>query len=158
MDNFKARRLRILDAGLANYTGDFGLVNFENGVSTHEVNWIEAGSLAAIVHIEDADLPGYQLGGAAELERDRGRLADAPEVSASARVEEVDGKTRMVAEHFSRKELEQIADHKGLAGVRDIARAWKRTGRSIQECVDAILDAQGDAVQQVPEHGPAVKA
>jgi hypothetical protein len=47
-------------------------------------------------------------------------------------------------QRYTREELEALADKGGLPAVREIARMWTRTGRSIQECIEAVLEAQGD--------------
>lgn len=158
MSIYIARRIRLTEPAFVNYTGPFGPVNFTDGLSDDKVEWQEASRLAANVRCEDADMPGYQLGEVAEGERHRLRKADAPVIRAMEVAEKTDTGLRLASQQFTREELAKIADEKGLAGVRDIARAWGKTGRSIEECIAAILNAQEPGYTDRVEKGPASEA
>jgi hypothetical protein len=140
---FKPRRLRLMDPGFVNYTGPMGQVDFTDGVSDEKVAWREAQMLASLTYIEDADKPGYQLGPHVEEQRQKDRDTSDPIVALVDSGEHVNPEGAPVMERFTRADLEKIADEKGLEGVRSIARAWNRTGRSIAETISAIMDAQG---------------
>ena len=142
MDAYKSRRLRIVDKSLENYTGLLGTVEFEHGVSVDLVPWIEAGRLGAIVHIEDADQEDYQVSESAEIERSQDLAADDIRVTDFDRSHQLDGETKLALDHYTREQLEAIADKEGLAGVRELARQRGGTGRSILECIESVLKNQ----------------
>jgi hypothetical protein len=145
-DLYKPRRLKILDPGLSDYTGSFGSVEFVHGTSVGEVSWREGVALGSITQIVDADDLTYQINPAADHDRMRETTSDDPVVQAFGKtVVNPEGELKSAAmQKFTREELEKIADEKGLAGVRNIANAVGRTGRSIVQCIDNILDEQGN--------------
>lgn len=157
MDAYKPRRLRITEPGLDNYNGLFGMVEFVEGVSVHQVGWQEAARLGANVRVVDYDEPERQVGPVSDYERIKHTTADAPMVKAMDTGIFVDGEIKSATQRFTRAELEDIADKQGLAGVRAIANAVGRTGRSIAQCVDAVLEAQGDNPHQSTIEGPGEK-
>ena len=142
---YKSRRLRLNEGGFRNYTGHIGLVEFVDGVSVSLVGWRETALVGSLMAVEDADIPGYQVGPAADALRSEDMSSDTD----AAYLETVDRGLHVNAEgsptdaRYTREELEAIADKEGLAGVRELARRWGRTGRSVRDCLDAILDAQG---------------
>ena len=145
MQGFKARRLKIIEKGLDNYTGLFGDVDFVDGVSSDLVGWQEAHRLGANVQIVDADNLDYQIGPVAEYERNLNTPADAHVVKAvDGGVIQPNGEIKLAVQRFSPEELENLASEKGLHGIRELARAHGKTGRSIQDCIEVILEAQGD--------------
>ena len=137
------RHVRIIDPVLSAHTGFLlgGVAEFIDGVSVEPLRWDRVNELAAIVACEDATT-GASVGVLANADADRARPADAPEIVAANYAHEHDGTTRSAAQHYTRAELEAVADRDGLPGVREIARAWSRTGRSIVECIEAVLGAQ----------------
>ena len=142
MESYRPRRIRLMQPDFQHYSGPIGLVNFENGVSTEAVSWIEAGRIGAIMSIEDANEPGFQISPAAEMTRHLDRTSDDKMVKALHAGTHVNAEGAAVMERYTREELEDIADKQGLSGVRELARRWGRTGRSILECINETLDAQ----------------
>lgn len=145
---FKPRRLKIVEPGWEGYSDMFGLVLFKDGVSVEPVGWREASLIGGLVRIEDANEADFQINSGAEYNRVKDRTTDSPVVSA------VDRGTHVVDEahaRYTRKQLEELADEKGLAGVREVARLWGRTGRSINECIDAVLTAQNEVAKPAGE-------
>jgi len=141
-ETFRPRRLRLVQPDFAHYTGPIGGIEFIDGVSEHLVVWHEALRIGSSIHCEDADVPGFQINPSSELARTRDRDASDPIVDAVSRGEHVNPEGSPLVDRYTREELEEIADKKGLTGVREIARLWSRTGRSIQECITAVLEAQ----------------
>jgi hypothetical protein len=148
---FKPRRIRIEEPGWAGFTGHFGTVEFLDGVSVDPVPWIEQQRLAGLIRFASAEdgEDGAQLGPSAELSRNRDRGADDPMV---ARVEQMiiapDGEARLVASTVTREELEAVADAKGITGLREIAKGWNVKGRSVNELINEILEAQKQAAEK----------
>lgn len=154
MEAYKPRRLRIIDSNLATYTGPIGLTEFIDGVTTEPVDWIEAARIGATIHVEDADIPGYQVNEAAENRRCRDMPADAERVAAFDKAFQIEGDIKLGIDHYTRAELEEIADKQGLAGVRELARAAGGTGRSILECINVVLSMQAEQMQSRTEITP----
>ena len=143
---YKPRRLRMMDKGAENITSRLGMVDFVDGVSTAPVTYLEAMVLGGIYHLEDADEPGYQISPASQMLRGSDFGPENSDVVAFGNCEHVNVDGSPVIQRYTAEELEGVADKEGLAGVREIARAWGQTGRSIKECIDAVLLAQGDNV------------
>lgn len=147
MNPFRPRRIRITEPGFQALSGYFGTIEFRDGVSIEPVHWLEQqrlGGLVRFVSAED-DEAGLEIGPAAEMVRHRDMDADDERTKATdAAVTTVDGGVRLVGETYSRDDLEDIADKRGIAGLRDIAKAWGVKGRSINEMITEILAAQGN--------------
>jgi hypothetical protein len=150
LNPFRARRVRIAQAGWGGYTGHFGTVEFLDGASVEPVSWPEQQRLGGLVLIVSMETGGgeddAQIGPSAELVRTRGvPHSDALMAGIDVVVAAPDGSLKMASEMLNRDELEAVADRKGIAGLRDIAVAWKVRGRSINEMINAILEAQEKA-------------
>jgi hypothetical protein len=142
---FRPRRIRIIESGWEGFTGDFGVTAFVAGVSVDLVPWIEQQRLGGLLRIESAESDEIeaQLGPSAELVRGRALAADDERVAAvNTGVAGVNGEMRLAIERFTREDLEDIADRKGINGLRDVAKAWGVKGRSIAELIHEILEAQ----------------
>jgi len=145
---FRPRRLRIEQAGWAGYTGHFGTVLFQDGVSVDAVTWQEQqrlGGLIMVVSAEENEID-HQVGPSAELVRGRDLVhSEAMVAGTDTAVTTPDGSTKLSGELLSREELEDIADRKGIAGLRDVAKAWNVKGRSVSELIGDIVEAQDRA-------------
>lgn len=141
IDN-KARRLKIIEPGLEAYTGPIGGYDFVDGISEHAVGWQEANRIGAAMRVEDADEEGYQISPAVHMFRIRDLPADSAEVLADGKNIEIDGETVPISQRFTRDELENIADKKGLPGLREIAARWEVGARSINDLIDRIVESQ----------------
>ncbi len=151
---FRSRRVRIVEPGWESFNGHFGTVEFVNGLSVQPVAWQEQQRLAGLVRMDTAeDDEEGQLGPAIELTRGRDLSTDDARVQGANRGVLINGQTRLAIETYDRDELERIADAKGIVGLRDIAKAWDVTGRSISELITKILDAQAKAAGPEPLPG-----
>ena len=142
MEDMKPRRLRIVEPGLANYTGPIGGEEFVDGVSMHPVSWREANRIGAAMQVEDYDEPGYRVSPAEQMFRIRTTPADDSQVNAVGRAIMVDGEIKEAATLYTRKDLEEIADKRGLAGLREVAAQWNVSARAINDMITRILEAQ----------------
>ena len=145
MEHMKPRRLRLVGRGMHNYNGDIGGIAFEEGVSVHPVGWLDAQRIGSVMLVEDADIPGYQVNPAAEMQRIRGTPATDPQVQAVGKAVVVNGEITQIASRYTLAELEVIADEKGLQGLRDIGAQWGIGARSIRDLINRILSAQAVA-------------
>lgn len=141
---FKSRRIRIVEAGWETYTGFFGTAEFVDAVSVHPIAWVEQQRLGGIIRMEsfEEDEVDTQIGPSAELLRNRELTTEDARVQGADRAIEINGETRLASTIYTREELEEIADRKGINGLRDIGSGWGVIGRSINELIGRILNAQ----------------
>lgn len=140
-------RVRIEELGYENYTGDFGGVQFEDGVSIEDLSKSEVNRLSAAVRLVDVDSE-EQLGVCVEMIKLTD--ADMPIVADSERGEEgpvvLSGQERSEtganANAYTREALEGIADSEGIAGLRKIGDEFNVKSTSIHDLIDKILAAQ----------------
>jgi hypothetical protein len=156
---FRPRRLRIVEAGWEGYTGLVGPVEFVNAISVDPVSAREQAVIGGIIRIESIDEgeEGTQVGPSAELVRSRDIDADHERVAATEQGIPVGnhGEMRLAVERYTREELEDIADRRGINGLRDIADPIGAKGRSINEVINSILKAQASTEAPAPVSEPA---
>lgn len=139
--NTKSQRIRITEAGWGNYTGAFGGVEFDQGLSVESVDPMHISRLGSILAISMVDT-NTQGGVGADLQRmqDTGAevVPESPRTSESAaEVAPVANKTA-----YTREQLEKVADKHGIAGLRTIAEPMSIKGRGIHELIEEILKFQ----------------
>lgn len=138
-------KLRLTAAGWETYTGQMGVINFENGLSVGEVLAIDAVRVAGVIGAEWEDgTPANvsqiyldNLKTEAAVMQDN-RQPEAPVVEVK-KVGEVAAPT--VA--YTEEQLAEIADKQGIAGLREIADPLGLKGNSIAGLISAILKAAG---------------
>lgn len=154
-------KIKITEKGWAGYTGHLGNVAFEGGVSVGDVSDFDANRIGATMQIER--LEGGNVGPAQTMLDTYAEVA--PVQDAMARggkgLTESKRKTgkpapKAVAEDgkvYSRSELEAAAEADGIAGLRHVAGPMGIKGRSINELINEILQAQGnlEPVDTTPE-------
>ncbi|KAA5604426.1 hypothetical protein F1188_16340 [Roseospira marina] len=139
-------KVKIVEPGFESFTGHFGLVEFQNGVSLRDVEPYELDRLAANVRIEN--LKGQAAGVADRMVEAHNEVA--PVISPLVRglPEQVMAPVpKTVAEGlpprvYSEKELGAIADEGGIKMLREIGEKWEVKGRGIAELIHDILDAE----------------
>jgi hypothetical protein len=147
-------KLKLTQAGFETYTGQMGVVFFENGLSVNDVLPIDAIRIAAAVGAEWEDGSAANVGemylnnmhNPAHVGNDINTMSMPVEGKEEQPApKEDDGKTdttSVQASHLTREELEAIADEKGIAGLREVAEPLKVKGTSIVALMDAIIKAQ----------------
>lgn len=126
-------KLILLAPGYENFTGVFGMVEFENGTSVDEVAPVIAKRISGIVTCVWED--GSQLSVAEALLANANMPA--PTESATAPVEEREEVAPVPV--WTEEELGAIADAKGIAGIREIAEPENIRGNSISGLIKAIV-------------------
>ena len=144
MKEFQPKKLRIVQKNMEKYTGPIGPHLFENGVSIQTVSYMEAQRIGAMISVVDAS-DNHVVNPGEDMMRNMHEPVDSEKVKAYNNGEALVVNPNISARRLSRSDLEGIADKEGLNGVREVARKWGRTGRSIQECIEAVLDAQKSA-------------
>lgn len=142
-------KLKLTEPGWENFTGLFGAVNFENGVSVDDVSAAEARHLAACVRLENAE-DGSNPSVAQEIIDNQGKTLEqaipAYVEAAPAEAAPEQGQT------YTADELMAVADKSGIKGLRVIGDAIGVKGASIAELIGRILEVAG-----TPKEEPAVE-
>lgn len=146
MKHYQPRRIRIVQKGMEGYTGSIGPHNFTNGVSDRPIGHFEVMRISGNIPVVDARETDETalLSPTTETVRVRTISADDPQVAAFADGSALKVNPNLAADRLSLEQLEEIASKEGLSGVREIARKWGKTGRSIRECIEAVLAAQAE--------------
>lgn len=136
-------KLRLTQAGFENYTGQMGVVWFENGLSTTDVKTIdgirisaaigaewEDGSAANVgdMYLNNMDVPAH-VGMADGQVQDAVAPQEAPQAPAAGVI-------------YSESDLAKVADEKGIAGLREIGDPIGAKGTSIVGLIAEILKKQ----------------
>ena len=142
-------RVRIEEVGYENYTGDFGGVQFEDGVSVEDLSKSEVNRLSSAVRLVDVDSE-EQLGVCVEMikliDTDMPIVADSergeenPVVLSDQKQSEADANKNA----YTREALESVADNEGIAGLRKIGDEFGVKSTSIHDLIDKILAAQAE--------------
>jgi hypothetical protein len=143
-------KLRLTQAGFENYTGQMGVVWFENGLSTTDVLPIDGirisaalgavwddGSAANVgqMYLNNMEVPAFV--GMADNQ------AKAPEpVAPVETVKQALGEPDGGLVTYTEEMLAKIADEKGIGGVREVGDKLGVKGTSIVGLIAAILKAQ----------------
>jgi hypothetical protein len=138
-------KIRIIQAGMENFTGDFGPVPFESGISSRDVTSLEAQRLAGLVQIETVE--------------DQPRNPSMAQVIIDSHTTPMDaemtaGETKVIQDPvkaYTREELEAIADRDGIEGLRPIGNSLHVKSNSIVKLIEAILRAQQPAPRDVSQ-------
>lgn len=126
-----AQKIRLIDAGFQNFTGQFGTVDFVDGVSVEEVSTMEQLRLSSIVGVEtmsgENPSPAQLI-----IDSQYTVMGSAPamQTGLDAPVERV---------KYTREQLETIASADGISGLRKIADPLRIKGTSINKLIGDIL-------------------
>lgn len=148
-------KLKLTQAGFETYTGQMGVVMFKDGLSETDVLPIDAIRIAAAIgaewedgsaanvgqmYLNNMDAPAHVGGGdmSAPVEPKRETDGEGSQTTESG----TDSTTTPQASHYTREELEAVADEKGIAGLRELAEPIGVKGTSIVGLMDAIIKTQ----------------
>lgn len=135
-------KLRITQQGFERYTGQMGVINFEDGLSTNDVRLVDAIRMSAVMICEWEDGTSPSI---AQSILDNANTAapmfEKVEVATKADVTEV--ATAAVSKpKFTTEELEAIADKSGIGGLRELAEKYDIKSNSIRGLIDALMKVQ----------------
>ncbi|QFZ84617.1 hypothetical protein GFK26_18495 [Variovorax paradoxus] len=128
-------KLKITEPGWANFTGDFGMVAFVDGVSVDDVPKVQAASLAGLIAIET--LEGGVNPSASQILLDAhhaGVKVEAPPVHIP--------ETPAADKIWTAEELAAIADAKGMKGIREVADPMGLKDNSVNVLMTKIIAHQ----------------
>lgn len=134
-------KLKITQGGWEGFTGNYGGVEFVNGVSVEDINTALAQRLSAIIGCVDAATDKnpsvtQALIDAQNTPMDAGMAPlNTTNVDETKAVQETD----VEYEAWTREGLEKLASEKGIAGLREIATPAGITGKKITDLIAGIL-------------------
>jgi hypothetical protein len=135
-------KLRLTQGGFEGYTGQMGVVVFENGLSVGDVLPIDAIRLAGVMGAEWEDGTAANVGQMYLNNLDTpapmfepGAQAGDPVIAATPVVD--------AGVAYTADQLADIADKDGISGLRAIADPLNVKGNSIRGLIDGILKAAG---------------
>lgn len=156
---YTRHHIRILQAGWLGHTGEFGGVQFTDGVSNEPVGRFEVDRIASLIMIENCDGEvGVQVGPAKRALD--GKLMTIPMLDPleTATPEQLEALNKASAEAvaasqvqiklYTDEELMKVADEGGINGLREIAAPLNVKSRSIPDLITAILMAQSIVVER----------
>lgn len=119
--------LKIVENGWANYTGEFGMVHFENGVSVEPIPDQVAGRLAGLVRCVSCDAEGNELGAnpsvAGKLASDRKTgaqvIAESDRQTEEARKAELAAQKEKAEKEKAKKQAEAAATEAAKKAKQD---------------------------------------
>ena len=135
-------KLKIIETGWAGFTGNFGGVEFVDGVS-EEVTSLQAQRLANLVQIET--LEGKNPS-SSQIALDSACVPMSESMPSANIVGDMGGEATAAGAKYTREQLEQIADAKGIEGIRAIAEKMNLKGKSIAGLIESILAQQAGPV------------
>lgn len=139
-------KVRLTQPGFQKYTGQMGVVFFQDGLSTDHVAERDAIRMAAVMNCEWED--GSNLSPSQNVIN---TLKNAAPVQKALTTGEDGASTEPKTDEppappaetpkWTREELEALADAQGIQGLRQIADPAGIKGRSITEMIEAIVNA-----------------
>lgn len=137
-------KLRLTQAGFEKYTGQMGVVMFENGLSVGDVLPIDAIRISAAIGADWEDGSAANVGDMYLNNMDAPAFVGRPDVERATEVTPEAVKTSAPSgTAYSKDDLAKIADAEGIAGLRAIADPLGVKGTSIVGLIEAILKHQG---------------
>lgn len=149
-------KLRLTQPGFENYSGQMGVLNFVEGLSTTGVRAIDAVRMAAVMNCEWEDgsspnvaqslldnantpAPMFVSGeaGQHDLESQTAADLDAEEKRVAG------GDIPKTSDAWTEERLAIVADKDGIKGLREIADPLGIKGNSIRDLIVAIVKKQG---------------
>lgn len=131
-------RVKIVEVGFDSFNGDIGGIEFESGVSTRELSPLEINRISAAMRVETLD--GDQLGMAAVLAANMNtEMSSELETIIVGETSETE-KDAVVESQYTKESLAEIADKKGIAGLREIADPLGIKATSIAALIEGILE------------------
>jgi len=138
-------KLRLTQAGFESYTGQMGVVWFENGLSVTDVSPIDAIRISAAIGADWEDGTAANVGDMylnnMNVPAHVG-MADRTSPEAPQQSPEQTPQSEAPTTVYTEEELAKIADQKGIAGLREIADPLGVKGTSIVGLIAEILKKQ----------------
>lgn len=167
-------RIRLTQAGFESYTGQMGIIMFENGMSVTDVLPNHAKRIAAVIGADWEDGSSANVGDhymqsmhmpapMPNEQREQGKdQAEQAQILSGASAVVYDSTKDTIAKEtkadvlsriYTSDELAAIADDKGIAGLREVAKEFDVKGNSIHSLIDGIMAKMPTLSQEGLEQG-----
>lgn len=146
-------KIKIVESGWENFTGNLGITAFEGGVTVNDITSAEFYSISGNIRVVDAETGEAASG----LDCDA-QVQNMPFISTRLQTLEeilaeqaasgyvapvvVAPQDQAIAQRFTLEELEALADKNGIAGLREIGDTIGVKGTSIAGLIESILAKQ----------------
>lgn len=140
----KSAKVKLLESTFKGYTGLLCGVQFEDGISVHELPFVDQQRICASMRAETIDGRNVSAAGAYS-ERYNVTTENLKEHVAEPVTNLDRGTVQPGIQMYTREELEAVADSEGIAGLRLIGGNIGVKAKGIVEMIDGILKAQGGA-------------
>lgn len=142
-------KIKLKQKGFESYTGQMGVVFFKDGVSINDVSKMDAMRMGSVMSIEVVDSDETMNAGEVVRQNmhttaDEIKSIEAPVEVPREQVKPVEGVKFTSDKLYSQELLEKVADEKGIAGLREIAKKFGIRGNSVPAIISAVLKAQGE--------------
>ena len=166
-------KLKLIGKQFVNFTGQFGGIDWENGISVNDVNPIEANRIASIVgakfldgsdasecdkiiSMKNMESPYRQTSRPLTVEEIKNFEKEKNKRPLDVEKENKSQPKKQTLKIYTREELEKIADEKGLNGLREVAVPYGVTANKVSSLIFKILDRQDRAQDiKVPHYEDA---
>jgi hypothetical protein len=163
-----ANKIRITAPGWETYTGNFGGVDFSNGLSNDILSRKQIDFLCGLVACDLTDEEGNAIaqGGIAARLVGGVNVGEAPTSLRKATQDEIDADRRdrladagrAPTKIYTKDELTTIAQKEGINGLRAIGDKWSVRDRSINKLILLIVQAQAAFVARNKDKEAMLKA
>lgn len=138
------KKVRLLQPGYEKFTGQFGRNTFTNGLSDEPLLPIHAHFIGSAMKAEYED--GSAINPAENYSLSAVNTPAEAEKIAAERIESVslsqERVTTDATEKYTREQLEEIADKRGIKGVREVADLFDVKANSVAALIEGVLKAQ----------------
>lgn len=137
-------KLKIVEPGWTNFSGDFGGIEFFENVSVEDVSPRDASRLANAIQIETLEgaNPSSSQSVLDSLVTPMSIVGDLPSTAVAGEGEA----TKAAITLYTKEALQAVADSGGIEGLRKIAAPMGLTSKSIVGLMDQIINNQGGHV------------
>lgn len=139
-----SKKVRLLQAGYEQFTGQLGRNFFVDGLSVEPLLPVHAHFIGSTMAAEYED--GGTINPALNYALSMGDAPDVASEKAGEKVQEMletdAAAASSVKEVYTREQLEEIADKRGIKGLREIGDVLGVRANSVSALIDDILKAQ----------------
>jgi hypothetical protein len=137
-------KLRLKEPGFETYSGQMGVMDFENGLSLKDVLTIDAVKLSCFMYVEweDGTSPSITQSILDNANTPAPIIGDGRPTAEQPVEKEKTPVIEATTAFYSEVDLGKVADKDGISGLRAIAENLGVKGKSIKELIDGILKAQ----------------
>jgi len=147
-------KLRLTASGFESYSGQMGVITFENGLSVGDVLPVDAVRVAGVIGAEWEDGTPANVGQMyldnihthAPTDEEQ-RAAAKADTTKTVGADVAKARAEQLGVTYTEEQLANIADSSGIAGLREIAEPLGIKGNSIRGLISGIMKAAGSTAK-----------